>query len=479
MKLLQVLLLACVVLFAAQSHAAPTCPVGALSAIKGQRLFLYFPTADDATYPEHGTTGVNTSPLRAFDVANLDAGIGTTDQLRNRIFDFVTDDYCEFSVSVETFTTTPPQTDPRWQQVGIGSDGNGAGLFGEAQAVDTNDVVAQDFARVWSNAFGESFGGAGGALAGANSTLERWATAVSHTVAHEAAHNYGAAHRHSAPRPGSNEDEQNNHVLATGSTGLTGEIRASRDRHFSDQEYEILAHNVGLNIKTLLNWDFVNPNNTNANRLRLRILTTSSTLTLAWFYTGDLSPWTDPTITNTGATQLFQGVTYNVFNLDFSVAKTWSGGVDGVVPPAVRFHVGASFAESGTVFVFDGQLFSDATQLPLFPRMFGFDSGTADLATGDFNVSMFNPSANRGPLIVRQLELLHVPRMVDINTMVANTPPTGLNGVPIDAVKRRVLTHGLPVKDSATIPIARFADKRDLDIIYGPKDCPPGSIGFQ
>src|SRR5688572_21612698 len=146
---------------AGYAAAATTCPPGALNTLKGNRLFLYFPTADDANYPEHGTFGVNTSPLRDFDVADLDSGVGTTAQLRDRIFELVTDDYCEFNVKVETTTTAPPQTDPRWQILGIGSDGNGAGLFGEAQAVDTNDADAQDFGRLWADAFGEQFGGAG------------------------------------------------------------------------------------------------------------------------------------------------------------------------------------------------------------------------------------------------------------------------------------------------------------------------------
>jgi hypothetical protein len=40
-------------------------------------------------------------------VADLDPGIGSTNQLRNRIFDVVTDDYCEFNVEVLQTTTNP------------------------------------------------------------------------------------------------------------------------------------------------------------------------------------------------------------------------------------------------------------------------------------------------------------------------------------------------------------------------------------
>jgi hypothetical protein len=473
------LVMACLLETASSALAATTCPAGALATAKRQRLFLYFPTADDATYPEHGTFGVATSPLRDFDVSDLDSGIGTTAALRNRIFELVTDDYCEFSVKVESSTTMPPQTDPRWQIVGIGSDGNGAGLFGEAQAVDTGDADPQDFARVWADAFGEEFGGAGGALNGTNSTLERWATAIGHTVGHEAAHNYGAAHGHSAPRAGSAEDEQNNHIMATGSTGLTGEMRAGRNRHFSDQEYEILAHNLSLNVKTLTNWDFVNPNDTDANKLVMRLLAPSSTLTLAWSYSGGLSPWTSPSVTSAGTTQVFQGTTFNVFDLTFSTAKAWSGGANGVVPPDVQFHTGATFTEAGPVIVFDAKLFNGTTQLPLFPRLFGFDAGTADLASGDFAVRMFSMQPNRGPLTLRRLEVLHVPRMVNIEAMVTNACPFGVDLVPINPHSRKTVAEGLIVRESASFSLGRLRDKRAVDIVYGEKDCPRGSAGYK
>jgi len=296
-------------------------------------------------------------------------------------------------------------------------------------------------------------------------------------VAHEAAHNYGAAHGHSAPRPASSEDEQNNHIMATGSTGLTGEMRAGRNRHFSDREYEILAHNLGLNIKTLTNWDFVNPNDTDANKLRLRLLASTATLTLGWFYNGSLSPWTNPTVTSLGTTRVFQGTTFNEFDLEFSVAKAWSGGANGVAPAGVKFHVGASFTESGTIIVFDAKLFNGATQLPLFPRLFSFDAGTADLGTGDFTVRMFNMAPDRGPLLLRRLELVRVPRMVHIDAMVSEARLVGHNGVPIQPHGRRVVMRERRVQASTTVSIGRLAEKRSVDIVYGERDCPPKSIG--
>src|SRR6187399_459128 len=80
-------------LFATGAFAAPTCPLsyGTTDAAKSFKFYLYFPTADDATFPAYTT---DASPARIFDVANLDSTIGTTAALRNRIYDVVADDYC-------------------------------------------------------------------------------------------------------------------------------------------------------------------------------------------------------------------------------------------------------------------------------------------------------------------------------------------------------------------------------------------------
>lgn len=66
--------------------SAPTCPLsdGTIDAAKSNTLFLYFPAADDATFPNF-VFGV--SPAKKFDVADLDPGIGTTAALRDRIQD--------------------------------------------------------------------------------------------------------------------------------------------------------------------------------------------------------------------------------------------------------------------------------------------------------------------------------------------------------------------------------------------------------
>lgn len=456
------------------------CPASALARPKGNSAYLYFPTVDDATYPEHGTFGVATSPLADFDVADLDSGIGTTAQLRQRIFEIVTDDYCEFNVEVIMTTTMPTPTEARWQILGIGSDGNGVGLFGEAQDVDTGDSDPQDYARVWADAFGEQFGGAGGALAGTNSTLERWATAIGHTTSHEAGHNYGVSHGNSAPRTGTVEDQQTNHVMATGSSGLTGEIRAGRRRHFSDTSYEIMGHNIGLNLKTLHNWDFVNPNDVDAHSLELTVLSEATSLSIDWFYNGNRSPWTSPTVASTGGTQAFQGTTYNVFTVTFSTAKSWNNGADGVAPPGVEFHVGATFAESDAVIVYETLLRdSGGTALGLHPRIIGFNAGAADLANGDFAMAVFNPDPDAGDLEVRNFRIQFLPRVADIRTMIQGDTLADLRGLPVVPVqlsRSYEPTGSFDLSDQRTIRIARLTDPRHVDIVADSTGCQRGIV---
>jgi hypothetical protein len=64
---------------------------GSTDSAKSHKFFLYFPTADDSTFPG----GAN-----HFDVADLTTGIGNTANLRDRIQDVVVDDFCEFNVQV-------------------------------------------------------------------------------------------------------------------------------------------------------------------------------------------------------------------------------------------------------------------------------------------------------------------------------------------------------------------------------------------
>lgn len=463
-------------LFSQNAFSVVDCSHGATTSAKGNNLYLYFPTALDNTFPEFSPE--TTSPLAVFDVADLDSGIGTTAQLRDRIFEIVTEDYCEFNVKVFKTTTSPDTTGvARWNIIGLGTDSSGA--FGYAQDVDIGDNDPQDYGRVWAASFDDSYGGAGGALNGANSTLDRWATAIGHTTSHEAGHNYGLGHGDSIPRAGSAEDARSNHDMATGGT-LSGEIRASRNRHFSDQSYEILAHNVGLNIQTVFNWDFMNPNAEEANSLEITLLSSAESLTLRTWWNGSRSPWRDPTITKltgTAGTQDFQETDYNVFILDFSVDKSWVGGADGVVPGGAEFHIGAGFGEADLVIVYDIKLKdSGGTDLTLHPRMAGFDAGAADLASGDFEMAMFNPDPDAGDMIIRDMNIQYLPRLVDIDAMIVGEKMRDVRGTPIVAHGSCNPTLNFELKDSKEFHLAKLSDERFVDIIYDSKDCKQGAV---
>ena len=452
------------------------CPAGALSKPKGNKIFLYFPTTADNTYPEHGITSVNTSPLAAFDVSDLDATIGTTDALRNRIFQMVTNEYCEFNVEVVQTTTMPSPTEARWQIIGIGSDGTGIGLYGEAQDVDIGDADAQDYARIYAGTFEEQFTGTGEALEGANSTLERWARAIASTSAHEAGHNYGLSHSNANPRPGTTEDARTNHIMISGGLN-SGESRAGTNKHFSDQSYEILAHNIGLTIKTLYNWDFVNPNDVDAHSLELTLLSAASSLSIGWWYNGTYSPWRDPALTNTGRTVSFQGTSYNEFTLTFSVDKTWANGSPGIAPPGVKFHIGASFTESDAVIVYDNKLKdSGGNELDLHPRFISFDVGSLDLSSGDFSVEVVNPDEEAGDLIIRNFEVHYLPRIASIETMMADSPLLDFRGLPIISRGDCSSNPNFEIKDSKKIHLGKLSDERYVDLVFDSTDCERGLI---
>ena len=83
-----VLALASIALFPSGA-AAQSCPVGVVAMPKSSALYLYYPTAADATFPSYG--GAPTSPLAAFNLTDLDPSIGTAAQLRQRVEELAQD----------------------------------------------------------------------------------------------------------------------------------------------------------------------------------------------------------------------------------------------------------------------------------------------------------------------------------------------------------------------------------------------------
>lgn len=430
--------------------AAPSCPIesAAIEAAKPNKLYLYFPTADVTPYPPSGCTigtaacfadGGNVTPLHKFDIANLSSYTGNVGDLRDRITDIVTDDYCEFDVKVIQTTTTPPTGFPRRLTVGIGTDESGAGLYGEAQEVDTGDAVGGDFARVWSLTYQTQSGGAGGALNGGNSTLLRWADAIGGTAAHEAGHTYGLTHANGAVvLPG--EDAVGTHIMPAGPT-VTPEERACCRRHFDDTSFSILAANVGLSIETIHNWDFTNPNSVNASRIRFELLSPLPALTISWSYGGNLSPWSAPTVSGPVGTTTFRGTVYNRFQVTWATGQGWANGSAGVVPAGANFHVGAAFANvdytapDPVIVVKVTLLDGSGSPLTLQPRMVGYDAGALDAADGALKVDFFNTDDVARPLLVEHLRLLQLPRVASIDSMMPGQRPVSWQGFPIEPWK--------------------------------------------
>jgi hypothetical protein len=453
---------------------------------------LYFPTVDDATYPEFGTTigAPPTSPAHAFNVADLTSYIGRAADLRNAVYDVVADDYCEFNVEVIQTTTFPPTTFPNRNTVSIGTDDGTAagGLFGLAQNVDTGDATPVDYAHEWAATYQGLYGGAGGALNGANSTLERWARAIGGTAAHEAGHNYGLSHNDGLPvAPG--EDPLVHHIMASGSH-YSGEDRAGFRRHFSDHEYSVLAANVGLSVQTIWNWDFANPNSQTATKLQMDFLSTQASLTVTGPYNGNESPWINPTVSAPLGTQVFKDVTYNRFQVTWSVGHPWDGhvpgglgpspGVSGQVAGGASFHVGTGFSSvkynlPNPIIITNVSLFDGANAvLALHPRAVAFDSGALDAADGTFSVQAVRVAGP--PLRLDSVSVQLLPRLLSIDSMVASNKD-GLLDVrnqPFSAWgEAKIVKLGRTLTKGSTfsIPIARISDKRHVVEKITDKDC--------
>lgn len=435
----------------------------------GSVLYLYYPTANDSNFPDNvGDIGVTTSPLADFDVADLASGIGTTAALRDAVTSRVKVDYCEFNIRIVSTTsasgtTNPTPGDARWQVVGIGSDSS-PDLFGVASDVDTGDAVAQDFARVFADSFGVEFGGAGGELNGTNSTLARWANAIAGTISHEAGHDYGLGHNDSISKAG--EDDRKNHLMASGTSGgLTGADRV-KDRHFSDTSFEKLAANIGLYEQTVSNWDFINPNSTAANGFTITVLVVPSAgaPTAGSIYTGSLSPWNNVSISADGS-ETFQGVSYNRYRIDFTDPKGWANGSAGEVGAGVEFHVGVGLTTA--YIVRETELRSGTTVLGLHPRVVGYTvDGSFDPENGDFHVTLVNEDPD-APLIMSDIEILHLPRTLAIDEMVPGGKLVGQDGLPIvpwkawDPGQKAVV-----VSDRANLSLGNLADPRAVDYKY-------------
>lgn len=460
---------------------AQDCPIsyGLADNSKPNKLYVYYPTADDATYPSFGFGGLVTSPAHRFDVAELTGFTGTTAELRAAITEVVRVTYCEFNVQVIETTTAPPATFARRNTVAIGTDAAGAcgsETWGLAQAVDVGDATAVDFSKVWAGSYNCATG-AGGALNGTNSTTLRWARSIGGTASHEAGHNFGIAHADGLVLA-AGEDPLVHHIMAAGAN-FSYNDRAGYRRHFSNNELSILANNVGLSIQTMWNWDFINPNAETAYRLRMTFLSTKPSIVLSWSYTGSLSPWTSPVVTGPIGTQVFRGTTYNQYQIEWSTGQTWSGGTPGQVPGGASFHVGATFSsvnftDPDAIIITAAELLDNAgAALALRPRLPGFDSGTPDAADGTLNLRFFNFAAR--PLIIRNVVVRELPRVMSLEAMVRNGRIIDVRGERFDpwpaSTRTAVKEANVRARGNLKVPLARLDQKPRVRKVVTEKDC--------
>jgi len=213
----------------------------------------------DPGFPVYGNTVAQgyppTGPLPAFDLSVYDNSPDVA-TVENSVLGILAGAYSRWQVNF--VTTTPLAGD--YTTIGIGGDiaTNGSyTLFGIAQDVDVGDVNKNDFARVFGGSFSLF-----GQWQGGNSTAARIANAIGYTAAHELAHNLGLFHGYAwdtyvagdplwnysggtgNPRePGdlgatqfNSDPTHNEHIMATGSSGLSLEDRASAARFFGQTE---------------------------------------------------------------------------------------------------------------------------------------------------------------------------------------------------------------------------------------------------
>jgi hypothetical protein len=497
--------------FAIAPALGQTCPTEdpAINSVKSHKLFLYFPTASDASFPAYYP---NVSPVAPFDVLALSPGIGTTAQLIDAIKTVVVDDYCEFDVQVLTTTTNPasmPSPPARRVTVGIGGDSDNdpvAGwLWGRSQENDTGDMIDIDFARVWAGTYVQCEGGVGptgsgscsmtGALIGANATRDHWAEAIGGTAAHEGGHTYGLLHfdddppndpNDPGPGPAPGEDAFMFHLMPAGND-LTGPDRTTYRRHFSDRDYGILATNVGLSIETMHNWDLVNPNAQPASSLAIDYLSPLPATPIAWTYAGPQSPWIKPAVTGPSGTAVFKGTTYNKFRITWSTANpTWVTPSPGVVSGGAVFHIGASFTgvdfnQPEPIIIQNVTLLDASSQpLALHPRLPTYDAGTADASSGDMAVNFGAPPGAPALRLVSAV-IYQLPRLATIDSLVGP-------GHPFSRDKRAIRPWATTkcaaasLRDGARCVIAKLNQKPHVEDSFrvgqaGVVDCqktPPG-----
>jgi hypothetical protein len=448
---------------------------------KTHKLYLLFPSAP-LSYPSFGFSAASaTDPAARFSAADLPGFSGSTEALRAAITDAVAQDYCGLNVQVLDTASLPPAIHAHRNIVAVTTASDvSEGLFGYSQTTDVGDREAVDYSYVWAKTYQDW---AGGALSGANSTLQRWANAIAGTAAHESGHNYGLAHSAAIDK-----DDARQHLMAAGS-GIDADTRAGGDRYFGDREYSWLAANLGLSMQTMWNWELVNPNATAAHSIELRVLHPSRTApSLDGAYAGCGSPWLAPVVTGpVGPAESAQGGTYYPYLITWSAPNpAWgtgecagAAGAPGQAAGGARFYVGASFMASQfdlstseslllqSVVLRDGA----GKAMGLNPRVHAFDAGSFDEA-GNWNIGVSNPGPV--PLRVQNLRIRELARPLAQEQLTARGRLLDLHGRDVLVWPGGDREFGgtiTPPAEAWTVPAGKVGEERhDYDVVDA-SDC--------
>jgi hypothetical protein len=196
-------------------------------------------------------------------------------------------------------------------------------------------------------------------------------------------------------------------------------------------------------------------------------------------YTGDLSPWSAPTVSAPLGTQVYKGTTYNRYQVTWSTAQSWSGPTPGEVVGGATFHVGTGFSgidynASDAIIITDVELLdSGGNPLALHPRIVAFDDGALDAADGAFvlNVANFNESA----LILSDLRVVFLARWLSIDAMLARAKQAvDIFGQPISPWGAARLDQGprrIAPKVETKLSIRKFSDGPHLLQVTTKTEC--------
>jgi hypothetical protein len=185
---------------------------------------------------------------------------------------------------------------------------------------------------------------------------------------------------------------------------------------------------------------------------------------------------------------VFQGTTYNIFHVTWSVGKAWearnipgTAQTPALVPPGTVFHIGAEFNGSHyydpdpyiihEVALLDGS----GNPLPLQPRMAGYDNGALDMSSGDFIMRFFSFGT---PLILQDLTIHELPRKITLDSMQFGKDMKTWDGQPVIPWRSTKLGDFQVTKDGIRLPLRNlFKDGHNVFVVHGRENAQDATAG--